>query len=232
VTGLLVSVRSVKEAIDAMHGGANLVDVKEPRHGSLGAASPQTWTAIVNQCRGRVPVSIALGELIDPDLSRRLTALPTAGFAKIGLAGCRHLRDWPSRWCRALERMPRETRSVAVTYADAPVVSAPDPREISRLARQLGCHAVLWDTGQKTKGNLLQHVPVGSLRHHVDQARQAGLIVVLAGSLTLDDLPRLQPLSPHFIAVRGAVCESGRNGVLSRQRVAQWADALSRWPAS
>ncbi|MFQ5843721.1 MAG: (5-formylfuran-3-yl)methyl phosphate synthase, partial [Planctomycetota bacterium] len=37
---LLASVRSIQEAILALSGGADVLDVKEPREGSLGAAPP------------------------------------------------------------------------------------------------------------------------------------------------------------------------------------------------
>ena len=37
MTGLLVSVRDAAEAEAALRGGATLIDVKEPRHGSLGS---------------------------------------------------------------------------------------------------------------------------------------------------------------------------------------------------
>ncbi|MEX0885938.1 MAG: (5-formylfuran-3-yl)methyl phosphate synthase, partial [Phycisphaeraceae bacterium] len=40
--GLLVSVRNVAEARAAMAGGADVIDIKEPAAGALGAASPTT----------------------------------------------------------------------------------------------------------------------------------------------------------------------------------------------
>jgi uncharacterized protein (UPF0264 family) len=42
MTGLLVSVRDAAEAADALAGGADLIDVKEPNAGSLGAAGHPT----------------------------------------------------------------------------------------------------------------------------------------------------------------------------------------------
>ncbi|MFM7835691.1 MAG: (5-formylfuran-3-yl)methyl phosphate synthase, partial [Planctomycetaceae bacterium] len=36
---LLVSVRSADEAVVAATGGADIIDIKEPRHGSLGRPS-------------------------------------------------------------------------------------------------------------------------------------------------------------------------------------------------
>ena len=71
---LLVSVRDANEALMAVRGGADLVDVKEPDHGSLGRASIEDLRAIADVLkihqqrtgRGRIDtvlLSIALGEV-------------------------------------------------------------------------------------------------------------------------------------------------------------------------
>jgi uncharacterized protein (UPF0264 family) len=71
---LLVSVRNAEEALSAIRGGADVVDVKEPAHGSLGRASLENLTAVAKYIRERkadadrpgaesVPLSIALGEV-------------------------------------------------------------------------------------------------------------------------------------------------------------------------
>ena len=39
MSGLLVSVRNVEEALAALEGGASLIDVKEPSRGPLGRAA-------------------------------------------------------------------------------------------------------------------------------------------------------------------------------------------------
>ena len=46
-TKLLVSVRSAAEALTALEGGAALIDVKEPAHGSLGRADLQVIGEVV-----------------------------------------------------------------------------------------------------------------------------------------------------------------------------------------
>jgi hypothetical protein len=75
MTRLLVSVRNAWEAGEALAGGADLIDVKEPRRGSLGAASPATWLDVRQALSraalkeepqtGSVPLSAALGELLE-----------------------------------------------------------------------------------------------------------------------------------------------------------------------
>ena len=48
MTGLLVSVRDSSEAQAALKGGVDLIDIKEPRAGALGAASVGTWRKIAD----------------------------------------------------------------------------------------------------------------------------------------------------------------------------------------
>src|SRR4051812_31622535 len=102
--GLLVSVRSAAEALSSLAGGADVIDVKEPKYGSLGAADHETIAAIVRVVGGRVPVSAAMGELVDIMHSQdgHGTKPLSAGVSlfKIGLASCAGLTDWPGHWRR------------------------------------------------------------------------------------------------------------------------------------
>jgi len=59
--GLLVSVRTAAEATEALAGGASIIDVKEPRAGPLGAASPSVIGAIAREVRRQRPWTIACG---------------------------------------------------------------------------------------------------------------------------------------------------------------------------
>ena len=53
MTRLLVSVRNVEEAQIAIAEGVDLIDVKEPSRGALGAADPVTLKAIARCVAGR-----------------------------------------------------------------------------------------------------------------------------------------------------------------------------------
>ena len=55
--GMLASVTSVAEAEAALAAGADLIDLKEPARGALGALDLDTVVAIVAAVGGRRPVS-------------------------------------------------------------------------------------------------------------------------------------------------------------------------------
>ena len=61
--GLLVSVRSAAEAMEALAGGADMIDVKEPKRGSLGVADMSTIAEVVRTVGKRAMVTAALAVL-------------------------------------------------------------------------------------------------------------------------------------------------------------------------
>lgn len=218
-TGLLVSVRDVKEAACAFAGGADVIDVKEPSHGPLGAASLEVVTAVCDYVDGRVPVSAACGELLEAR-SFCVSRLPeTLAFAKIGLAGCRDSFDWQQRLTSIWQRFPPSVARVAVAYADWQVCDGLPPEEIIAFCAGQ-CDYLLLDTTDKTKC-LQDHASASLVERWGQLAAFHRMRLVVAGSLTLDHLDAIVPAwQPTYVAVRGAACEGDRESTVSQQRVA------------
>ncbi len=225
--GLLVSVRSAAEAVAALAGGADVIDVKEPDHGPLGAADPDTMTEILCVVRGQVLVTAAAGELLDTGTRgamRIVESLPSGiSLCKIGLHGCRDVPGWDELWSLAVARGRAQANPagpVAVVYADWLTARAPTPLEVLRIAVRLGCSALLIDTWDKFAGNLFEHWSLGKLDRFIAQVRARRMAVVLAGSLSGSSLTTAAQLAPDLVAVRGAACENGRRGTIVAERVA------------
>ena len=214
MTGLLVSVRSASEAQAALLGGADIIDVKEPSLGSLGAASADVWQEVANVVKDQVSLSLALGELLEFDRLPGPNLPSQTDYAKIGLAGCKNVADWPTRWKRAWEFLPSTVQRVAVCYVDAERAQAPPWQQILEEASSAGCKCLLLDTFDKRAGNLLAHWSVPELAQVVVQSASQGLFVVAGGSLTGEDLRSLYGTGIRFLAVRGAVCRTNRTGPL------------------
>jgi uncharacterized protein (UPF0264 family) len=237
---LLVSVRSPEEAQTALVGGADIIDIKEPEHGSLGRARPEVIEAVA-MLTGRVvpetPLSVALGEVREilavPPLrlssSRHLP--PHITFAKLGLS---HLCDdpqWVARWLMARERFGsiacRTLKWIAVIYADAHSAQAPPAMKVIEAAAATGCAGVLVDTFSKGNGRLLDHASSADLAHWARIARASSLKFAVAGRLSADDLPRLTTVGVDIIAVRSAVCRDGdRQGTVGAEAVARFKRAV------
>jgi uncharacterized protein (UPF0264 family) len=224
---LLVSVRNATEAEVALAGGADLIDVKEPARGPLGAADAATIRAVADQVAERAPISAALGELLD---GQRIDAWPgkSVRFAKYGLAGCGLCDDWTERWRAALAALPRQVVPVAVVYADWEAAAAPAPLEVISRAPGVGCGAVLIDTFDKTRRSVLQRVEPAELAAWVAEVRAAGLLAVVAGGLGERDIAPILALEPDYVGVRGAACVGDRGGSLDEGRVRLLKTAILR----
>jgi (5-formylfuran-3-yl)methyl phosphate synthase len=240
-TGLLVSVRDRDEAEIALAGGADIIDVKEPSRGSLGAADPEAIADVVAAVDGRVPISVAAGELLDWPITRssKFVELAKGGvsFLKFGLAGCGHQHDWQTNWRHAVNQFTSAdfksaVQPVAVVYADWQAARAPTPTNILALAVKSGCRVLLVDTWSKFAGDLFDHWSTDSLLEFSIRVRTTGIHLVLAGSLKQSSLAEAMRYRFSIIAVRGAACAGDRSGKISLSRVTALRAALTAANAS
>jgi len=231
---LLVSVRTPQEALDALAGGATIIDIKEPAHGPLGMAPllDQYQIAATVRASSPVPLSAALGELADWQ-SQPMPALPPhLQYAKLGLAGMASEPHWRTIWKQVrsefdvLRGKPLEW--VAVAYADAERCGAPAVKDVLLAAIEDGCRVFLIDTCEKGSQRLVDLLPLPQLRELIERAHFHQLQIGLAGQIVLSDLPTLLPAGPDIVAVRGAACLNGdRGGVIAASAVADLVSALS-----
>lgn len=232
---LLVSVRSAREVAAAVAGGADIVDAKEPALGSLGAVSGRVLREIAMGVPGGVPLSIALGEpknvaALEAAMAvlHGLAPRPSRVYVKIGLSAA---GDGANALLAALVDLASRTgirpSVIAVAYADHVAAGAPAPDTVARLAAATGADGVLLDTWGKDGEDLFHHVTQPALRTWIGQARAAGLLVALAGSLSIEGVRAAAELPADIVGVRGAACIGGRAGVVSEARVAELKAALS-----
>lgn len=219
---LMISVRDEQEATAALAGGADIVDVKNPAEGSLGAGRPETIAAIVRTVRGAAPVSASIGDVPNLPGTVALAGLGAATcgvrLVKVGLLGARtgaeaaNLLDAVSG---ALRMANGTVGLVACAYADAALVGSLDPLELPEAAAPFveGC---LIDTAIKDGRTLFQCLPEETITRFIRQCHDRGLFCALAGSLQQADLSRALALGADIVGVRTAACEGGqRSGSIS-----------------
>jgi hypothetical protein len=82
---------NIVEAQAALAGGADILDVKNPKEGSLGANFPWAIRAVADLAKGQVPVSATIGDLEFKPGTASLAALGAAvsgaEYVKAGLLG-------------------------------------------------------------------------------------------------------------------------------------------------
>ena len=88
---LLISPMNEKEALEAIAGGADIIDVKNPKEGALGANYPWVIKRIKELTPKNLEVSCTLGEVGNFPGSVSLAALGAASldvdYIKVGLYG-------------------------------------------------------------------------------------------------------------------------------------------------
>lgn len=234
MASLLVSVRSAAEAEAAVRGGADLIDVKEPAHGSLGRAPEEVIAAVCQQVGGRRPVSAALGEFRDRPLGDPLDGL---AFVKWGLSRCIARARWQEELAATFDRVRRIRPGcvpVAVAYADWQRAESPPPVAVCAFACEYRATALLLDTWTKDGRSLLDWLTVAEVGRLRECCRAAGVRVALAGSLGRVPIGELRDVDPDWFAVRGAVCRDDcRTAVIDPERVRALAEFVhSRTPAA
>lgn len=213
---ILASVTDAGEAMIAVECGADIIDLKNPAEGALGALPLVTIGSIVAAVAGRKLVSATIGDLpMQPELvaaAVNATAATGVDIVKMGFFG----QGGHAACIEALKPIAaRGVSLVAVLFAD----DAPDFDLIPRLAGG-GFHGVMLDTAFKNGRRLRHYLDEDALSAFVCMSQEAGLLTGLAGSLTVDDLVELLPLGADYLGFRGELCVSAnRTDRLERARL-------------
>jgi uncharacterized protein (UPF0264 family) len=224
MTRLLVSVRDVAEALAAFDAGADLIDVKEPLRGALGAAPIGIVEAVVRALPPSAATSAVAGDHDDADAlvaAARAVAATGVSFTKVGL-GAALAR--PAEVVRIGRALAGPGRIVAVLFAE----DGPDAGLAPYLARS-GFAGAMIDTRSKAGGRLTDLIAPAELSAFVAGCRAEGLMAGLAGSLRAEDIPGLADFGPDILGFRGGLCVGGdRRASLDPARVRHAAGTLGR----
>jgi len=220
---LLVSVRSVDEALLAAGAGADFIDLKEPGLGALGGLPVASIAAIVAAlCRQRItlPLSATIGDLpmhALGDILAQVNAVAACGvdYVKVGITR----EPAASSVLDALARCGAAV--VPVFIADRGL----DEVLIAQAA-ELGFPALMADTANKHAGSLFDVVPVAALRRFIAVTRASGMLVGLAGALQRSHAAALADLAPDFAGFRSAVCVGGRSQALDAPSLRDLVDTI------
>jgi len=221
---LLVSVVSVEEARRALAGAADIIDVKDPGEGALGAPSPRVLADVVRAVGTAAPVSVALGDLPGlphtAALAARGAALSGAGYVKVGLRGVHELDAAVAMMSAVADATEPHTAVIAAAYADARALDPPAlaPAWLPALVERTGIAGALTDTFVKDGRGLYGWLSESELADLIVRTRQAGATFAVAGQLRRGELRRVDA---DVVGVRSAVCRGGdRTAELEAELVA------------
>lgn len=207
---MLASVANLQEAQIALQENVDILDLKDPAYGALGAVTTKIALKIVKHVSGQCLVSATIGDLPMQAtlIGKAISTMASTGvdIIKVGI-----FDDLTDDVITSLKQQAingaqgsdgRRFTIVVVLFADKNI----NLERIADLAKA-GIRGVMLDTVDKTKGNLRTYVEDNELRKFVMQAKSYGLLAGLAGSLKASDVAPLLKLGPDYLGFRGALCK-------------------------
>jgi (5-formylfuran-3-yl)methyl phosphate synthase len=224
-----------KEAEEAIAGGADIIDVKNPKEGALGANYPWVIKRIKEVTPKNLKVSCTLGEVGNLPGSVSLAALGAASlgvdYIKVGLYGIKTPEDAVfllQNVNRAAKECNPKIKIAVAGYADAEKIGAIDPMLIPEIAHKAHVEVAMIDTSVKDGKNLFDYMSKDQLRKFVDLVHGFGLEAALAGSLRKHDLPAIYDLGADVAGLRGAACTNSNRvtGQITRKLVSDLVEVV------
>ena len=239
VQRLLVSIRGKNEALEAVAGGADIVDVEYPAS-ALGTPYPLNIKAVREAVPARIEVSTNIGE---EQLGRGTACQAAIGVAVAGAdivkAGLARLRPRDAAYlatsiARSVRAFSLRTQTILAFFADPELAKGfVDPvRQSPKIAAESGVDGVLVDTFDKSRGkSLLDYLSLDQIAGFVSRCHDMRLEAWLAGSITQAQMRRLWKTGADVICVRQAACDPGEQagfGRVSKDRVRRLVGTLGQ----
>ena len=228
---LMVSVQNLNEAIEALHGGADIVDVKNLQEALVGSAHPLTVKAVRDSIPMDRHASVTLG-VVPNQAGTVAMAVYTAGILDATSVKVGFMRTEYSQAVEVLLECKEalngfDTKLIGSLFADNPLYDGLDASQMVRLAEDSNCDGWLIDTLTKDGRNLFDFIPEPELRDMVLSGKKSGMSTALSGHLKMSDLDELARINPDIVGVRGAVCQKGdRDSAVHRDAVAEFTKQL------
>lgn len=200
----LASVQSLEEAQSLLTCLPDILDMKNPAQGALGALSVGTVSEIVRLIDGRCLTSATIGDLPMQAalISKAMIKMTASGvdYVKIGLFPDSDLQPCIEALATTVKML--ETPVIAVLFAD----KMPEFDCISQL-KESGFNGVMIDTAIKNGQHLRDHWNKQQLASFVAAVKQQDMLCGLAGALRIEDIAPLRLFNADYLGFRSALCQ-------------------------
>ncbi len=218
---VLVSPKDIEEAKAVISGNSDIVDVKNPKEGSLGANFPWVIKSIkqlVEEKGNGMKMSAAIGDFDYKPGTASLAALGAAAsgaeYIKIGLHKIKTREeaiDLLTGVVKAVKDFDPTKKVVSAFYADYKRINSISPFEIVEIGKEVDIDVAMVDTGIKDGRTTLEFLSEDELKSFVSESKSLGLVTALAGALRFEDIPVIKEIDPDILGVRGMVCGGDRD---------------------
>lgn len=224
---ILITVINKQEAATLIKYGFDILDVKNPAEGSLGAPAPRVLKEIWDIIPDGRQRSIAVGDVPNLPGTVALAALGALQFKpdyiKLGLRGARNRQEAAVLVKEAVGTVDLAgggAMVVAAGFADYCRVGSVAPLDIPAIAHESGASVGMIDTAIKDGKGLLDLMPLKEIEEFVRGCHAKNIKAAVAGSLDETHIEKMAGIGVDIFGVRGAVClNNDRNADLDRSRI-------------
>ena len=235
---LLVSVRDKNDTLEAVKGGAHIIDAENP-----GSALGTCWPTNIHTIRKHTPENLQ----VSTNIGEKQFVWSTAGQAAVGVSfagadivkvGLAELNA--NKATRVMKDVVKQVRfffkaspksMISTFFADGSLRETLDPVTTGpQVSVDAKAEGVLIDTFDKDCGKcLLDWMTISEIKKFVKSCHALNQEAWIAGSIALSQMPALWRTGVDVICVRGAACESGsgRQGKVCSILVSQLIDSIS-----
>lgn len=210
-TQLLISVTSVEEAQIALENGADIIDLKDPSAGALGALPIEQIKLIVAFVNAKTVAnkkltSATIGDLaMEPELLLEHVAKVAATEVDIIKIGFFETDDYQP-CLNALQSITQAgSKLMAVFFAENTY-----PESLVEAIKHAGFIGVMLDTAIKNGRTLMDYYSEEQRKTFAQKVFKNRLQFGLAGSLKLQHIAKMKEISPTYIGFRGGVCDDNQ----------------------
>lgn len=218
MTKLLISVNSVEEALIALNAGVDIIDLKNPNVGALGALDLDTSLQILQKVQQYkqlntdqiLPLTSATVGEGHADLDALVKAIDARVRMCVDIIKIAVSDLFNNPECMINIAKAQGIKLIAVFFADQTI----DLTLLGKL-KDSGFYGAMIDTHKKQQ-NLLEICTLSALQRFTQVCEVNGLKSGLAGSLKTQHIEDLVVINPSYIGFRGGVCtnESRVNGLV------------------
>ncbi|MCL7412465.1 MAG: (5-formylfuran-3-yl)methyl phosphate synthase [ANME-2 cluster archaeon] len=223
---LLVSPINREEAKAAANGGADIIDVKNPKEGSLGANFPWIIRSVKEAISSIRPISATIGDLNykpgTASLASLGAAVSGADYIKLGLYDIQtreQALDMSEHVVRSVKDYDPTKKVVISGYSDYKRINSIPVSDLPSVCAESGADVVMMDTGIKDGRSTFEFMTNAELSSFINSAHDLGLETAIAGTIKFEDIDALNQLGPDIIGVRGCVCGGDRTSSIQQHLV-------------
>ncbi len=214
---LLISIRGKKEALEAYKGGAHIIDVEYPAS-ALGTPYPLNIKTVRNAIPRKAQVATNIGEeqLVRSSACQAALGVALAGadiikagLAKYSFSEAKYLGENIVKTVKYW--FPRK-KVIHAVFADKNLRKTFDPiKEGPKLGKAIKADGILIDTfdKSKTKNRLTDLLTYQEISRFIRDCHSFQMEAWIAGSISIEEMPKLWELGVDVICIRGAACVKG-----------------------